>query len=298
MVPTADTVTTDARPPLPRSMVASRSKGQTAIVALVAAELAILYVPTIRWLFDRWTISVWEHAHGLFIPPIVAYLVWHELKRRPALRSDEGTAWGLVLLIPALVVHVLDTGMQTQLLSAMSLVLALPAFSLLLLGIRRTKAIAFPLTFCLFALPIPLALTETAHLFLRKITAVGSATVLPYLGIPVLLEGTTLHLPAATLYIVDACSGFSTLYAAMAVACLSAYSVSSTGRRVLVLTAAAPIAIASNVLRIVGLCVLIRWRGLEVLDTFLHPLSGMLTFAITLPLIFWLAGPTRAGAGT
>jgi len=27
-----------------------------------------------------------------------------------------------------------------------------------------------------------------------------------------------------------------------------------------------------------------------VLDTFIHPLSGMLTFALALPVIFWLGG--------
>jgi hypothetical protein len=33
---------------------------------------------------------------------------------------------------------------------------------------------------------------------------------------------------------------------------------------------------------------LVVWWGEEVLDTFIHPLSGMMTFALTLPLIFWL----------
>lgn len=297
MVVTDGSLTTDSPPPLPRTTSWTVS-WQMLALGIVALEVAFLYAPTVLWLFQRWTMSVWQHAHWLFIPPMVAFLVRQELKRRPELRSDEGTAWGLVLLIPALILQVLDTGMQTQLLSAVSLVIALPALSLLVLGMRRTKAIVFPLTFCIFALPIPLALTEPVHLFLRKITATGTAAILPYLGIPVFLEGTSLHLPAAILNIVDACSGFSTLYAAVAVACLSAYSVSSSGRRALVLTAAAPIAIASNLLRIVALAVLVRWRGLEVLDTFLHPLSGMLTFAIALPLIFWLAGPRRAGAGT
>jgi exosortase/archaeosortase family protein len=54
---------------------------------------------------------------------------------------------------------------------------------------------------------------------------------------------------------------------------------------------AAPIAIASNILRVVILVMLVLWRGQEVLETPLHPLSGMMTFALSLPIIFWLGGP-------
>ena len=54
---------------------------------------------------------------------------------------------------------------------------------------------------------------------------------------------------------------------------------------------AAPIAIVSNVLRVVLLVSLVVWRGEPILETFIHPLSGMMTFALALPVIFWLGGP-------
>src|SRR6185295_8808572 len=126
------------------------------------------------------------------------------------------------------------------------------------------------------------------HLVLRHIATAGTEWFMPLVGIPVLTEGTTLHFSTATLFVSDACSGFSTLYAAMAVACLTAYTCPSTARRVLVLAAAAPLAIGANVLRIILLSVLTLWRGSDILATFVHPLSGMLTFALALPIIFWL----------
>jgi exosortase/archaeosortase family protein len=95
------------------------------------------------------------------------------------------------------------------------------------------------------------------------------------------------------LQVSDACSGFSTLYAAGAVAFLTAYSAQTWQRRALVLLAAAPLAIAANILRIVGLTALVVWEGADVLETFIHPLSGMLTFALALPIIFWLGGDPR-----
>jgi len=37
---------------------------------------------------------------------------------------------------------------------------------------------------------------------------------------------------------------------------------------------------------------------MEVLETFLHPLSGMMTFALALPVIFWLGGDPRVPDAT
>src|SRR4029450_3964924 len=65
---------------------------------------------------------------------------------------------------------------------------------------------------------------------------------------------------------------------------------------VLVLLAAAPLAIASNVLRVGLLVVLVAWSGPEVLETWVHPASGMMTFALALPVIFWLGGPSGPSA--
>lgn len=261
---------------------------------VLAVELLVLYAPTVQWLFGRWTLSVWHNAHGLLIPPVVAYFAYRELKPLRG-RPRTASAWGFAWLIPALFLHALDAGMHTQLLSAAAMVLTVPGLSLLLLGVERTRAIAFPLAFLAFALPIPLAFTEQIHWQLRQMTAAATAATVPWFGIPMFVEGTTVHLANGVLQIGDACSGFSTLYAAAAVACLTAYTTSSSRRRVLVLLSAAPIAILSNMVRVAGLVVLVVWKGSSILDTFLHPLSGMLTFALALPVIFWLGSDPQEG---
>jgi exosortase len=267
------------------------SFGSRAALWLVAVLICVLYGPTVVWLWGRWTLSVWHNAHGLLIPFVVAYFAYQELDARRHLPVGS-SAWGFALLVPALLLQALDAGLHTELLSALSLVIAIPGLSLLFLGLERTRAIAFPLAFLLFALPIPLALTERLHLVLRHIVANSTAALVPLIGIPVFQEGTTLHLAPGPLQVADACSGFSTLYAAVAVAFLTAYSTRSTTRRVLVLLAAAPLAIASNVLRVGLLVVLVAWSGPEVLESWVHPASGMMTFALALPVIFWLGGPS------
>lgn len=271
-----------------------RTVAERMLVLLVGLELVVLYAPTIRWLIDRWSLSVWHNAHGFLIPPLVAYFAWQEL--RP-LRGQPraASAWGFAFLLPAIAAHVLDTGIHTQILSAVSICLALPGLSLLFLGTRRTRAIAFPLAFMAFMLPIPLALTERLHFALRNIATVITAHLLPLFNITVYSEGTTLYLADTTLFVGDGCSGFSTLYASIAVAALAAYSATSTRGRILPLVAAAPIAIAANAMRVVLLAVLVHSQGAPVLDTWLHPASGMLTFALALPIIMWLGSLKPAG---
>lgn len=270
--------------------VAQTSLMTRVLFALVAVELVLLYAPTAEWLVDRWTMSVWHNAHGLLIPPVVAWFAWQELRPLRGLPRD-ASAWGFAFLIPAVAMHVLDTGIRTQILSAISIVIALPGLALLFLGLPRTKAIAFPLAFSAFMLPIPLAMTERIHLVLREIATAGAAYVLPLLGVTTYAEGTELHLGNGSLTVGDGCSGFSTLYAACAVAALVAYSCNHWRGRFLALASAVPLAIASNVIRVILLALLARTLGMGVLDTWMHPASGMLTFVLTLPAIFWLGAP-------
>jgi exosortase len=130
------------------------------------------------------------------------------------------------------------------------------------------------------------------HFVLRQLVATSTGALLPYFGVSVFQEGTNLHHTNGTMAIIDACSGFSTLYAAAAVASFVAYTAGSWQRRVLVLVAAAPIAIAANLLRVLALTLAVIWYGNGIMDTFFHPLSGMMTFVLALPVLFWLGGPS------
>ncbi|HEC17224.1 MAG TPA: exosortase/archaeosortase family protein [Sedimenticola sp.] len=263
---------------------------------LVAALLALLFAPTLLWLWDRWTLSVWHNGHGLLILGVVIYLVWEELRRQRH-RKPGASAWGFAILLPALGLHMLDAGIHSQLLSAAAMFMALPGLSLLFLGAERTKAILFPLVMLLFTLPIPLVFTESIHLVLRHIAADSVAALLPLFGIPIFVEGTTLEIPNGTLQVADACSGFSTLYAAVTIACMTAYFCPDNRRRMLVLLVAVPLAIGVNIVRVMVLTLLVYWFGLDVLKTSAHEISGLLTFMVALPIIFWLGHVPAGGEG-
>ncbi len=254
---------------------------------LVGAQLGFLYAPTCLWLWDRWTMSVWQNGHGILVAALVIYLVWGELQKLKALPLSSNP-WGFVILIPSLLMHMLDTGVHSQLLSGMALFLSLPGLALIFLGTERTKAILFPLSILLLTLPIPLVFTESIHIILRHIATNSVAWLLSSLGVPVFSSGTTLEVEGGSLMVADACSGFATLYAAVTIAILTAYFCNSMRRKILVLLIAAPLAIAVNIIRVLILTLLVNWFGLDVLATAAHEISGLLTFAIALPIIFFL----------
>jgi exosortase len=290
---TIPNATADVRAAAPRP----RPSASSFLLILVAIELVALYAPTARWLYERWTLSVWHNVHGMLIPFAVAYFASIELRDMKHLPAD-ANRWGFLFLGVALAMHVLDTGIHTQILSAASIVVALPGLSLIFLGTARTKAIAIPLAFMVFMLPLPLVLTERVHLLLREIATQAATVVVPLLGIAVFSEGTNLHLREGILAISDACSGFSTLYASAAVAALVAYSCDRMSGKLMALVGAVPIAIAANIIRIVLLVLAVRMMGIDILDTWLHPASGMLTFAIALPAILWLGRPSLSAGST
>jgi exosortase len=254
---------------------------------LVAVLLGILYAPTCLWLWDRWTMSVWQNGHGILVTVVVLYLVWGELQKLKSLPLSSNP-WGFAVLIPALLIHMLDTGIHSQLLSGIALFLSLPGLALLFLGNERTKAILFPLSTLFLTLPIPLVFTESMHLVLRHIATKSVAWLLNLFGVPVFSTGTLLEVEGGSLMVADACSGFATLYAAMTIAILTAYFCKSPRRRILLLLIAAPLAIGVNIMRVLLLTLLVNWFGLDVLATSAHEISGLLTFVIALPIIFYL----------
>jgi len=272
--------------PYIRSEADSETQNQW-ILWLVALQLGILFAPTCLWLWGRWTMSVWQNGHGILVTILVLYLVWGELQKLKSLPRSSNP-WGLAILIPALLIHMLDTGVHSQLLSGIALFLSLPGLALLFLGTERTKAILFPLSTLLLTLPIPLVFTESIHLALRHIATKSVAWLLKLFGVPVFSTDTLLEVEGGSLMVADACSGFATLYAAMTIAILTAYFCNSKRRRILLLIIAAPLAIAVNIMRVLLLTLLVNWFGLDVLATSAHEISGLLTFVIALPIIFYL----------
>ena len=87
----------------------------------------LAFGPTLLWLVQRWTQSVWNLGPGL-IPLIVLYLVRETLKEDPP-GEARTSVWGFAFVVPGLLLLIADTAIETRLLSVVGLLLSLPGLS-------------------------------------------------------------------------------------------------------------------------------------------------------------------------
>jgi exosortase len=248
---------------------------------LVALTFVAVYAPTFAWLWKRWMMGIWYQNHGLVVPFVVAFLIHRRLRNFESEGLPEGSGLGFLFLIPALMLHVLDNHLWSQILSAVSIVLALIGLSLLFLGRSRTLAIWFPLGLIFFMIPLPSVVIQPVMLVLRKLSAVGTEQLLRPFGIPVFRSGTSLEFVNGSLNIADACSGFATLSATLAFTVIVLY-LWRVGllRAIFLLTLAPPVALGANIFRCTLLSLMFIYLGRESLNTFLHPFSGYLAYGV------------------
>lgn len=205
-----------------------------------------------------------DWGHTLVIPVIVGYLVYLKRDELKAMRFR--TNWlGLLPLMIGIGWYVLcAVGARTlrnHNLMSVGVALAIVGLVVLLLGMRATRTLLFPMIYLfVFGQTISTRLMNIVTFPMQDITALGSHLVLDvFLDIDRL--GNTLYIfdgaTAKPLNIAEACSGMRMLMAFLALGVLMAYmGLPRWWQRVLLVALAVPTAIVVNVLRVITLALL------------------------------------------
>jgi exosortase len=253
---------------------------------LVLLLLCAVFAPAGVWLYGEWTESIWRNGHGVLMP-FIMFFVARSILSRDTGEKDLPSSWGLLFVAGGLILAVLGTSVPLHNISVLGLVLCLPGLSLLLLGVRRTRALAPVLCLGLMLVSVPTALA--ARVSLAPASTAGTEAILKLLGLPVVREATTLTLPSAAWVLSDRCSGFSVLVAATGASLfLAFYSRSWVRRSVLVLS---PwfLVVACNSLRTAALAAFSEFTGIGLHGAHLHGASGIGTFWVVMGTLFALA---------
>ena len=263
---------------LPETRAARPARWQVpSILWGLGALYAVAAWPTLAWMYEEWTGSVFHNTHGMLMPVLMVLLGRNILRRMPE-RPEEASPWGFAFLLPGLALMALDAGAQTRFLSAVGFVVTLPGLSLLVLGAHRTRALALPLVLGIFMVPLPPALAS--DLYLRLITADAVGWILNSVGISTFVGYSILELPNATFIVGDECSGFSTLYSSVAMAVLLGSLCPSVARRYAIYGLVLPLALAANVVRVLALVLISLYIDPGLLDTSMHSASGVASFLL------------------
>ena len=273
-----------------------RDRGRLWVGVLAAAMVALLiglYAPVLPvWLDDLWSDPNYSHVY--IVPIISGFVIWQRRRILAALPTEGSWRGVLLLLAGAAALIVGDIGAETFLMRT-SLIVLLAGLILFHLGSAMLRALAFPLGFFLFMVPMPAIFFYAMTARLQNIAAESGAWALDLLGVPIFLDGNVIHLSRVTLGVTEACSGIRSLITLVAFGVAWGYlMLPKLWMRLVLVASVLPIAIVSNAGRIVMTGLVGRWFGIEYTEGFFHLFSGWLVFVVALLCLLGVHGVIRA----
>jgi exosortase len=252
-------------------------------IRLGIGALAIIsvFVPIFPRLVSEWA-AFPNLSHGFAVPFIAAYLLWS--RREWIAEAPAQPSWlGLPILMLGLAVYAAGSLGEEPFPARLALPVALFGMTLFLAGSGVTRQATPAIAYLLFMVPLPYITLKNVTDRRREIDATAVATVLPWVGVPVFQEGYLLHLPKTTLEVADVCSSIPAITALLATgAAYGMVSYRPLSVRIILLLAAAPLGIASNIVRIILTAAGAYYLGPIALHNVVHAWSGATVFIMTL----------------
>jgi exosortase len=248
------------------------------IAVAIAVVLIAAYASVLARLIGQWA-SDENYSHGFLVVPFSVYLAWQR-RARIAAADSAPSALSLVLILVSAAAFIAGQFGAELFLTRISLIGMIAGTVGWIFGGQRLRALALPLLFLLFMVPLPALLFNQITLPLQFVASAAGETLIRTAGIPVLREGNVLQLPGTSLEVVQACSGIRSLVSlAMVGVAISCLRGAGGWAMLFSAIAAAPIAIATNALRIAGTGVAATWIGPAAAEGFFHAFTGMALFA-------------------
>jgi exosortase len=257
---------------------------KTSFIILI---LGVIYYPTFIWMWQRWFAADSYYAHGPLIPVVSGVLVW--LRRREIAKAPvTPSKLGLGILLAGLLLHVASAVTHIYFSSAYSFFLVLLGLILYFSGREVTRIILFPLCFLLFMIPAPMAVIAASTLKMKLFAAQMSVSIVQFLGISAVREGSTVYMPNTSVVVGDPCSGLRSLISLSALGILYVYIVrASYLRKTILFLMTIPMAIIANMIRTTATLLIANSYGNRIInDGFLHKGFGLMVFVIAFVGLF------------
>lgn len=257
-----------------------RARPHVVPILAIAAVLALAYWSTLRWLANAWTTNDY-YTHGWLVPPVALFLAWRVRKALAAAPLQPNRAANLWALSLAVGLYAWAYAWRDPFLFSLSLIAALWAIPLYLLGWARAKHLLVPALFLLLAVPPPGLLY--IGLELQELAVWGTTAFLALFGVAFVQDNFTITAGGLSFEVVPMCSGLSSSISILTLTTIVTVLSPLRGwAKGVLLAASVPIALVANVLRI-ALTILIgtTW-GPEASQGFFHGASSLVVFLLAL----------------
>ena len=251
--------------------------------------LLLTYLPTIRWMIDRWLEKESYYGHGFLIPLVSLFIIWQRKEILKKIKPAEDMM-GLWVVIGCVIINTLCAALKVYFISGFSLVAAIIGLVLFIYGKEMVKNLVFPLLFLLAMVPLPLVLIGNLTVQMKLFATQVSVFILNRVGFPSIQDGSVIRMPGSYISIEAPCSGLRSLISLLTLGLLFAYALKvSFIKKAVLFIASAPIAIATNVLRILLIAIVNDLYGSKVAMGFFHDMTGYLVFAVAFGLLYGLS---------
>jgi len=244
-----------------------------------AAALAIVaYFPTLQWMVDRFNAPDSYYGHAFFIPAISAYIAW---QRKETLKNAPlSSEWyGLAVVVACLAVHLVCAALKIYFISGFTLVAVLYGLVLFFLGKETARILTFPLFFLFTMIPLPMVAIAQITVRLKLFATQAAALVLNLIGFICVTDGNIIRMPSSYVVVDTPCSGLRSLISLLTLGLLFTYFIKvSYPRKAVLFLSSIPIAIATNVFRIVIVAILNDFFGPAVAMGTFHYVLGFFVF--------------------
>lgn len=271
-----------------RLLSADESKTAWIVYGCLTAAIIVAYENMIRFTATFWAKDM--YSHGYIIPFFAAYLFW--IRKRPLRDAAPLDRWiGVAIVAASLGSRVYSAYFDINLIERISFIGALLGVCLIAGGRSMFKWAWLPIAFLAFMFPLPSMIENTLLMKLQTYASIFSTWTLQILGVSAARQGNTINVDTLkeALEVAEACSGLRmlTIFGAMSVALVMIID-RPWWDKLIILLSAIPIALASNVVRIVVTALLYMAFGQDTpwLNKIIHDWAGFAMMPIGLGLLW------------
>jgi exosortase len=241
------------------------------VFGVLLALVALAYGNTIAYTSNHWSKGL--YSHGWIVPLFAGYLLW--ARRQPLLEVSDRDRWlGVGLIGLFLLIRLVSSYYDYNNPERLSMIGVLMGVCLLVGGVWMLRWAGPALAFLVFMFPLPAVVENSLLIKLQSYATMASTFILQMFGISAWRQGNVISIDGTIpLTVAEACSGLRmlTIFGAMCVA-MFMLSRRPWWDRLTILVSAIPIAMASNVIRIVATGLLYHYFPSSQTEGLLHKL--------------------------